>query len=62
MQFLINQGIIHVQDLPGTSEPTPAKIPNWVKDTAGWWASEKVSDQDFLLGIGYLVENGVIKI
>ena len=62
MQFLINQGIIHVQDLPGTTEPTPAKIPNWVKDTAGWWASEKVSDQDFLLGIGYLVDNGVIKI
>jgi len=48
--------------LPGTTEPTPAKIPNWVKDTAGWWASEKVSDQDFLLGIGYLVDNGVIKI
>jgi len=62
MQYLINQQIIHVQKMPGTTQPTSSFVPNWVKDTAGWWASEQVTDQEFLSGIGFLVEKGVIKV
>ena len=62
MQYLINQQIIHVQKMPGTTQPTSSFVPNWVKDTAGWWASEQVTDQEFLSGIGFLVEQGVIKV
>jgi len=62
MQYLINQQIIHVQKMPGTAQPTSSFVPNWVKDTAGWWASEQVTDQEFLSGIGFLVEQGVIKV
>ena len=62
MQYLINQQIIHVQKMSGTAQPTSQFVPNWVKDTAGWWASEQVTDQEFLSGIGFLVEQGVIKV
>jgi len=48
--------------MPGTPQPTSSFVPNWVKDTAGWWASEQVTDQEFLSGIGFLVEKGVIKV
>jgi len=37
-------------------------IPSWIKNNAGWWSSGKISDGDFLSGIGYLIENGIINV
>ena len=36
-------------------------VPSWIKNNAGWWASDYISDSDFLYGIKYLVENNIIK-
>jgi hypothetical protein len=38
------------------------KIPDWVKTNAGWWADGKISDNDFVLGIQYLIGRGIMKI
>jgi len=35
-------------------------IPAWIKYTAGWWATDQIDDSSFLLGIQYLVQNGII--
>ena len=32
-------------------------IPDWVKNTAGWWANDKISEKEFLTGIEYLINN-----
>jgi hypothetical protein len=32
----------------------------WVKNTAGWWADDKISDSEFLSGIYFLIENGIL--
>ncbi|MGB6462733.1 MAG: carboxypeptidase-like regulatory domain-containing protein [Nitrosotalea sp.] len=37
-------------------------IPQWIKNNAGWWASGQIGDSDFVKGIQYMVENGIIKI
>ena len=37
-------------------------IPYWIKNTASWWSKNKVSDDEFILGIGYLIENNIIKV
>jgi hypothetical protein len=37
-------------------------IPAWVKNNAGWWAEDNISDNDFIRGIQYLIKNGIIKI
>jgi len=37
-------------------------IPTWIKNNAEWWAGGKISDNDFLIGIEYLIGNGVIKV
>jgi len=37
-------------------------IPSWIKNNAGWWSSGKISDNDFLTGIEYLIENGIINV
>ena len=37
-------------------------IPYWIKNTAGWWSKDKVSDDEFISGIEYLINNKIIKI
>ena len=35
-------------------------IPYWIKNTAGWWSKNKLSDDEFISGIEYLIENNII--
>ena len=35
-------------------------VPDWVKNTAGWWASEQIDDSAFLQGIQYLIKEGIM--
>ena len=44
-----------------TSEPVTA-IPDWIKVYAGWWADEQINDSAYLLGIQYLIEEGIMVI
>jgi len=37
-------------------------IPSWIKNTAGWWADNKINDKDFISGIEHLIENKIIKV
>jgi len=39
-----------------------ATIPAWIKNNAGWWAEDKISDDDFIAGIEYLIKNKIISI
>ena len=38
------------------------EIPYWIKTNAGWWASDKISDTDFIAGIQYLIKNEIIRL
>lgn len=46
------------------TEATPSlkQIPNWVKNTAKWWSEGSVGDNDFVKGIQYMIEQGIMKI
>ena len=35
-------------------------VPDWVKNTAGWWALEQIDDSAFLQGIQYLIKEGIM--
>nr|AIE93676.1 hypothetical protein [uncultured marine thaumarchaeote AD1000_39_D02] len=35
-------------------------VPNWVKNTAGWWAEDQIPDSAFLQGIQYLINEGIM--
>jgi len=39
-----------------------SNIPEWVKNNVMWWSAGKISDNDFVSGIQYLIENGIIQI
>jgi len=35
-------------------------IPAWIKNNAGWWATDQISDSSFLQGIQYLIKEEII--
>ena len=37
-------------------------VPEWVKNTAGWWATNQIDDSTFLQGIQYLIKEGIMVI
>jgi len=37
-------------------------IPSWVKNNAGWWATNQINDSTFLQGIQYLIKEGIMVI
>ena len=35
-------------------------VPEWVKNTAGWWAEDKISEDEFVKGIEFLIKERII--
>jgi len=75
IQFMIKENIIVIPELPEDTQKMELKdekramglerdenIPDWVRNNAGWWADGLISDDDFVSGIKYLVEQGIIKV
>lgn len=43
-------------------ESNAISVPSWVKKNAGWWAGGQIEDKEFVQGIQYLIQKGVMKI
>lgn len=39
---------------------TSDEIPDWIRNNASWWSSGKITEDEFVNGIKYLIENRVI--
>ena len=63
IQYLIKEGIMQI---PETSIASTAgesnEVPVWIKNNADWWSQGLISDDDFVKGIQYLVEQGIIQV
>ena len=35
-------------------------VPEWIKNNAGWWATDQIDDSSFLQGIQYLINEGIM--
>jgi hypothetical protein len=44
------------------SASTENKVPSWVKNNAGWWADGTISETEFLSGIEFLINDGIISV
>jgi len=61
IQYLIKEGIIQIPETAKSSTTGDSEeIPAWIKNNADWWAQGLISDDDFVKGIQFLVENGII--
>ena len=36
--------------------------PDWIKNTAGWWATDAISETEFVNAIQFLVNEGIIQV
>jgi len=45
---------IHAQD--------EALIPSWIKNTAGFWVEDQISDSEFIQALQFMISNGIIQI
>lgn len=52
---LLGSGIL----VPNSSAQD-AQIPSWIKNVAGWWGTGEISENEFVTGIEYLINNNII--
>ena len=45
---------------PLYEEPAIRSVPSWVKNTAGWWAEDTITDSEFVNAMKYLISEGII--
>ena len=64
IQFLIKDGVIQIPETakPSTTPSGSQEIPAWIKNNADWWSQGLISVGDFLKGITFMVENGIITV
>lgn len=63
IEYMVKEEIIKIPNLSKQASGVgETKIPNWIKNNAGWWSKGQISDDDFVKAIKYLIEKGIIKI
>ena len=63
MRYLTdNQILIILQTEKTELDSTREEIPEWIKNTAGWWSEDLIQDEEFIEGIQFLVDNKIIQI
>ena len=48
--------------IPNSLAQESTQIPSWIKNTAGWWANDEISEKVFLTAIEYLINNNIISL
>ena len=62
LDYLIENNLLIVSSQTNSFDSNDSKIPAWIKNNAGWWSDGTIDDESFLIGIEWLVSNGVIGI
>jgi hypothetical protein len=55
-----SQGVLKISGFEKGLPPELPKVPQWIKLNADWWATDKISDSEFLEGIDFLFEKGIV--
>ena len=63
IQYLIKEGIMVIPPTETTdTSQSDQQVPAWIKNTAGWWADDKISEIEFVNGLQYLIKVGIMVI
>jgi len=57
--FVLVTGIVA---FPLAASAQSDAIPAWIKNTAGWWADDQISETEFVNSMEYLIGSGIIQI
>ena len=57
-----SQGVLKISGFDKGLPPELPTIPVWVKQNADWWATQQISDSEFLEGIDFLFEKQILSV
>ena len=49
-----------VATFPLVASAQSDSVPSWIKNTAGWWADDQISETEFVNSMEYLIDSGII--
>jgi len=64
LKYLIQEDILVLPDeeAPRSTGSGGGAVPDWVKNTAGWWANDEIDDDTFVNALQYLIKVGIIQV
>jgi len=63
LEYLIQNEIITIQDNQLiASSYSSNEIPEWIKNNAGWWSEDLITEKEFIDGLQWLISNGIIQV
>jgi len=63
VQLMIDEKIINTPELPGQElDNSQQKVPSWIRNNAMWWVEGLISEDEFVAGVQYLTQQGIIKV
>jgi len=60
--LIISVMLVGTIPIASAQNSTNTTLPNWIKKNAKWWSEGSVEDRDFVQGIQYLIQKGIMKI
>ena len=54
--------IAAVATFPLAASAQSDAVPAWIKNTAGWWADDQISETEFVNSMEYLIDSGIIDV
>ena len=57
-----SQGILKISGFEKGLPPELPAIPIWIRQNADWWATQQISDSEFLEGIDFLFEKQILSV
>ncbi len=61
-QFIVTANCLDSQCSTPTSAVTVIQIPQWIHNNAKWWSEGTITNNDFIQGIQYLIQQKIIAI
>jgi len=63
IEYLIQNEIITIQDNQViTTSISSNEIPEWIKNNAGWWSEDLITEKEFIDGLQWLISDGIIRV
>ena len=59
---MIQNDIMIISNLPEPQISDDKDIPTWIKNNANWWALDRISEEEFVSGIKYLIQQGILAV
>jgi len=60
--ILLSAVLVMIAAFPLAVTAQSDAIPSWIKNTAGWWAEDQISETEFVNSIEYLIDSGIIQV